>query len=139
MIRICLIGILVAALGGSAVGTANGAFPKPISSALPMYPERARTARIAGTVKVVFNVNATGEVSQPEAITGNPLLRASAEKAVATWKFEPKAMQPSARYETEFVYVLNVQQSKGEPKLTVSLTDFRRVEVASEVYVEVIE
>jgi hypothetical protein len=44
-------------------------------------------------------------------------------------------MQPNARYETDFVYDLRPQSEPGEPKLTVSMTDFRRVEVVSESYI----
>lgn len=114
-------------------------FPKPSSSALPTYPERARTARVAGSVKLWFVLNREGEVAQSGIISGNPLLRDAAAYTVASWKFPPNVLQPNVRLETEFIYVLNVQQKEGEPRLTVSMTDFRRIEITSELYVKPIE
>jgi TonB family protein len=113
-------------------------FPKPISSELPMYPEQAKSAHITGTVKLWFVVNESGGIAQAEVISGSTALRDGAVSVVKSWKFSVGSMQPKVRYETEFVYVLNVQSKSGEPKLTVSMVDWRRVEVASELYVEAI-
>lgn len=117
----------------------NAAFPKPVSSALPMYPEEARAARVAGNVKLSFVLNRKGEVVDTTIVSGNPLLRDAALNAVRSWRFRPDALRPDVRFETEFVYVLNVQPKEGEPSLKVSMTDFRRVEVVSELYVKAIE
>jgi TonB family protein len=124
---------------GTAAQTSKVFFPKPISSALPMYPEEARRARVAGTVNLWFMPNVNGEVTQTGVVSGNPLLRESAMSAVKSWKFLPNALRPDVRCETEFVYALNVQSKEGEPKLTVSMADYRRVEVVSELYVQPIE
>jgi TonB family protein len=113
--------------------------PKPISSDLPMYPEVARGARVSGDVILWFVPNANGEVTQVGVISGNPLLREFAMSAVKSWKFKPNVLEPGVRRKTEFVYVLNVQLREGAPKLIVSMTDYRRVEVVSELYVEPIE
>jgi TonB family protein len=104
-----------------------------------MYPERARASRVAGTVKLWFMLNGTGEVAEVGIVSGNPLLRDAAAEAVKSWKFQPNILPPSVRLETEFVYVLAVQANEGEPKLTVSVTDFRHVEIISELYVKPIE
>ena len=117
----------------------EGIFPKPISSDLPMYPERARAARVTGTVKLWFVLDESGEVAQAQVVSGSTLFRDAAVSAVKSWKFLTNGVQPKVRYETEFVYILNVQAKSGEPKLTVSMTDFRRVEISSELYVEAIE
>jgi TonB family protein len=120
--------------------SASGVFsPKPISSVLPAYPEGARTARIAGTVKLWFMLNGNGEVAEAGVASGNPMLREAAVSTVKSWRFEPKVLPPNVRFVTEFVYVLNVQAREGEPKLTVSMTDFRHLEIVSELYVKPIE
>jgi TonB family protein len=117
----------------------DGIFPKPISSELPMYPEKARSAHVVGTVNLWFVLDGSGDVTQAQSVSGNSMLRDAALSTVKSWRFSANSMQPNVRYETEFVYVLNAQQKKGEPKLIVSMTDFRRVEIVSEIYVEAIE
>jgi TonB family protein len=123
----------------AALVASDGIFPKPISSELPMYPERARSARVAGNVKIWFVLDGSGAVTQAQSVSGNPMLRDAAVSTVKSWKFLTNNVQSNVRYETEFVYVLNVQPKNGEPKLTVSMTDFRRVEIVSERYSEAIE
>ena len=132
-------GLLFLLLGVAFAGAPEAAFPKPISSALPMYPEEARAARVAGNVKLTFVLNGKGDVIDATIVSGNPLLREAALSAVKSWRFRPNALRPDVRFETEFVYVLNVQHKEGEPSLKVSMTDFRRVEVVSELYIKAIE
>ena len=114
-------------------------FPKPIFSQLPMYPELARRAHVAGTVRLWFVVNGNGEVVEVQSISGNPMLRDDAVGVVRTWRFPANSIASNVRHETEFVYVLNAQLNEGEPKLTVSMADFRQIEIVSEVHVDVIE
>jgi TonB family protein len=134
----CLVVFLVV-VGSPAQSPSNGGFPKPIYSELPTYPERARTAHVAGSVKMWFMMDESGGIAEAEIISGNSLLRDAAVKTVKSWKFRLEGIKPGARYETEFVYELNVQSKRGEPKLTVSMTDLRRVEIVSELYVVTIE
>jgi TonB family protein len=128
--------VFVAAMPLSASGEF---FPKPVASVLPEYPEDARSARVAGTVKLWFTLKANGEVAEAGVVSGNPLLRDAAVSTVKSWRFDPKALPANVRFETEFVYVLGVQPREGEPKLAVSLRDFRHVEIVSERYVKPIE
>lgn len=137
MLRV-IAGVLIVA-GTAAASTADASFPVPISSSLPIYPEGARAAHVAGTVKLWFTVNENGEIAQTGNISGNPLLREAAVSVVKSWKFRPNMFRLDVRLETEFVYVLNVQPKEGEPKLTVSMTDYRQVEVSSELFVKPIE
>ena len=123
----------------TAIHAADGLFPKPTVAELPVYPERARTARVARAVKLWFLLDANGRVSDAGVTAGNPLLRDAALRNVESWKFRPGSLAPQVRLETEFVYMLGVQQKPGEPKLTVTMVDFRLVEVVSELYVETIE
>jgi TonB family protein len=113
--------------------------PKPVYSALPTYPDLARYAHIVGQVKLWFIVDEGGAVSQVGIVSGHLIFRDAALSAVKTWRFRPGVMQPNTRYETEFVYDVRTQSEPGEPKLTVSMADFRRVEVVSEVYVTTIQ
>jgi TonB family protein len=133
---LAVITILLVLGATAALIASDGIFPKPISSELPMYPERARSSRVAGTVKIWFMLDGSGAVTQAQSISGNPMLRDAAVSTVKSWKFLANNVQANLRYETAFVYVLNVQPKNGEPKLTVSMTDFRRVEIVSERYAE---
>ena len=139
LLRLGLVAALLFASATGALSASDTSFPKPISSDLPMYPGRAWAARVAGTVRLRFVVDGNGKVARAQVISGNPLLRDAALATVRSWKFQANSVLPNVRHETEFVYVLNVQSKKGEPKLTVSMTDFRRVEVVTEMYVEPIE
>ncbi len=122
-----------------AVSALDQSFPKPIGSVLPTYPERARAARVAGIVKLWFILNGRGKVTEAGVVSGNQLLRDAAVSTVKSWRFDPKVLPANVRFETDFVYVLNVQANEGEPKLTVSMRDCRRVEIVSERYVKPIE
>lgn len=111
--------------------------PELSSSPLPMYPVVARNARMTGTVKLWFSLDSSGDVTQTEVISGHPVLREAALACVQSWKFDPHSITSTGkRYETEFVYTLGVQEKEGHPKLTISLADFRHVEVISELYTE---
>lgn len=132
-----LVVITALLIAGAATPSASDeVYPKPISSKFPMYPEQARTTHMAGTVKLLFVLDGNGAVTQTQAVSGNPMLRDAAVDIVKSWKFLPTSMHANVRYETEFVYDLDEQQKNREPKLTVSMTDFRKVEIVSELYVE---
>lgn len=133
------ISVLLVIVSAAAQTPSNRSFPKPIYSELPTYPERARTAHVAGPVKLWFIVDESGAIAEAGIVSGNSMLSDAALSSVKSWKFRPESIQPNMRYETEFIYDLNVQSKQGEPKLTVSMTDLRRVEVISEIYVRTIE
>ena len=133
--KLSCIALLLVVVSTGAQTPPNSSFSKPIYSELPTYPERARYAHIVGSAKLWFTADASGAVTQAEIISGHPIFADAALGVVKSWKFQPEAIKPNIRYETEFVYDLKSQSQPGEPKLTVSMTDFRRVEVVSEVYV----
>jgi TonB family protein len=137
-VKIVIAGLILIA-GTTVASTSSASAPKPASSVLPVYPEGARQARVAGTVTLWFELNGNGGVAQVGIASGNPLLRDAAMEVVRSWRFQPNTLPPNVRFETEFVYVLNVQAKEGEPKLTVSMTDFRHVKVVSELYVRPME
>jgi protein TonB len=58
----------------------------------PVYPERAKKAGIAGTVKVLLIIDVYGNVSSVDVLSVNPPgygFEVEAVKAVREWKFEP--------------------------------------------------
>jgi protein TonB len=55
----------------------------------PEYSPVARQMKVSGRVELEATVAATGEVEQVRAVSGNPLLTASAIAAVKKWKFTP--------------------------------------------------
>jgi TonB family protein len=57
----------------------------------PVYPPAAKAARASGEVVVEITVNAKGEVTGANAISGHPLLRLSAVQAARKAKFKPNA------------------------------------------------
>lgn len=112
---------------------------KPTSAELPNYPEAARMARVAGSVKLWFVLNGNGTVSEAGITSGSPLLRDSALANLKTWRFGLGTFKPNVKYKTEYIYRLDVQKQAGEPKLTISIVDARRVEITSELYVHPVE
>jgi TonB family protein len=57
----------------------------------PVYPPAAKAARASGTVVVQVTINEKGEVTSANAISGHPLLKASAVQAARKAKFKPNA------------------------------------------------
>ena len=117
----------------------NDAPRKPTSAELPSYPEAARMARVAGSVKLWFVLNGEGAVNEAGITSGSPLLRDSALANLKTWRFDLGTCKPNVKYGTEYIYRLDVQKQAGEPKLTISIVDARQVEITSELYVDPVE
>jgi len=55
----------------------------------PAYPPLAKSARIEGTVKLKLAISSTGAVTDATAISGHPMLIASAVEAAKQWKYQP--------------------------------------------------
>ena len=62
-----------------------------LSALLPPYPPLARAARVEGRVLIEIAVAETGTVYCARALSGHPLLRASAVAAARKWKLKPTA------------------------------------------------
>ncbi len=67
-------------------GVLNG---KAISKPAPPYPPAAKAARAQGTVTVEVIVDEEGKVISAKAVSGHPLLHASAESAARQARFSP--------------------------------------------------
>lgn len=68
----------------------------------PQYPEIARRANIAGTVKVEAVISPGGEVREAKVVGGHPLLGAAAVDAIKRWKYEPAPEQSTLIVEFNF-------------------------------------
>jgi protein TonB len=60
-----------------------------ISGDKPVFPAAARNARVQGIVEVEATVGPDGRVKQVKIVSGHPLLRDAALKAVRSWTFNP--------------------------------------------------
>lgn len=67
-------------------GVLNG---KAISLPKPVYPPAAKAAHASGTVVVQVTVDEEGKVISAKAVSGHPLLQASAEAAARQARFSP--------------------------------------------------
>jgi protein TonB len=67
-------------------GVLNG---KAISLPKPSYPPIARSARASGTVVVQVTIDETGKVVSARAVSGHPLLQATAVQAAYGARFSP--------------------------------------------------
>lgn len=131
MKRTILLLLVLAASVKAAEAASFQPLPKLISSELPQYPLDARAARIQGAVKLWFQIDSRGKVVRAETTSGHPLLRQAAIRDIKTWRFHVQDARPG-RFETEFVYRL-LEESSESPRVSVSMRDFRRVEIASEL------
>ena len=67
-------------------GVLNG---KATNLVKPAYPAAAKAVRAAGAVNVQVTIDETGNVISASAVSGHPLLRASAVQAARSSKFTP--------------------------------------------------
>jgi protein TonB len=63
--------------------------PVPTLKVIPAYPEEARSRNIAGNVELLVSVDAQGNVTHVEAISGPEELREAAVDAMLRWRFKP--------------------------------------------------
>lgn len=60
-----------------------------VKKVAPVYPPLARQARIQGTVILVIIISKSGDVQNPQLISGHPMLAPAAIEAVKQWKYHP--------------------------------------------------
>jgi TonB family protein len=83
--------------GPSAIRKSGGLLHgKAIRRVEPTYPEAAKAAQITGAVVVEIVIDKEGNVASARAISGHPLLRASAVEAASQWQFEPTVVEEKA-------------------------------------------
>src|SRR5215204_4782742 len=74
-------------------GVVNG---KATNLVKPPYPAAARAVRAAGAVNVQVTIDESGNVISASAVSGHPLLRASAVQAARSSKFSPTMLSGQA-------------------------------------------
>ena len=62
----------------------------------PVYPPRAREARVSGMVILQVTIDAKGEVSKVQVLRGHPLLDDAALEAVRQWRYSPTYLNGEA-------------------------------------------
>lgn len=70
-------------------GVLNG---KALELVQPRYPEAARAVRASGTVKIDVLISEKGRIISAEAISGHPVLVASARAAACSSRFSPTTL-----------------------------------------------
>ena len=85
------------------MATTAGAQARTLERRVPVeYPALAIRMRVAGTVTVLTEIDADGNVTDAKATAGHALLRQPAEKSVLHWKFAAAAKPSSANVNVRF-------------------------------------
>lgn len=67
-----------------------------ITRMIPIYPQIARAARIAGAVELMVLVGRDGKVLSVKVLSGSPLLAPAAKQAVEQWRYRPAILDGQA-------------------------------------------
>jgi TonB family protein len=105
-------------------------------SLMPTYPPIAATAHIEGDVRASFAVDAAGEVSSAEIISGPPLLHRPTAENIRSWKFSPAGEKSGANktYYTDFYYRISRRSAcENNRWVTVGMASFHEIEITAEV------
>lgn len=99
-------GVMGGVVGGVLGGTAGGPTPtKLLTKVDPVYPEKARQARIEGIVILEATIDAKGRVQNTRILRSIPLLDKAAADAVKQWVYEPIVIDGKAKSVTFTVTV----------------------------------
>jgi TonB family protein len=79
-----------------------------VSRVQPVYPPDAKAARIQGQVVLQAVISKTGDVSDLQVVSGDPLLTPAAVDAVKQWRYKP--------------YILNGNSVEVDTQVTVNFT-----------------
>jgi TonB family protein len=77
-------------------------------SAVPIYPQIAKIARVEGVVVLRASVDREGRVREVSVVSGHPMLTAAAADAVKRWRYKP--------------YLLNGEPVEAETTIQINFT-----------------
>ena len=89
--------------------TATAQTPTRLHVVSPVYPERAQSARVEGTVELQYGIGADGSVHDIKVLHAQPeeVFNAAALTALSQWWFEPSPnLDANARYTQHFAFAL---------------------------------
>lgn len=103
--------------------------PKVVAAVAPLYPPIAVAARAISDVIVDVKVDAAGNVTSAEAVSGHPLLQQAAKVAARRWRFESSEAKSSVRT-ARLTFVFRItEKDSPEAEITPMFLPPYRVEV----------
>jgi TonB family protein len=102
---------------GCALLSGPGKAVIPKAAVTPNYPPLAALARVSGNVVIRVGIDASGNVTKAELVSGHPLLAKAALDAARRWRFEREPIQ-SRTTEVEFEFVMLPERSASNIETT---------------------
>lgn len=135
MKKYILLAFTICLFTSSTVSAQTNATPKTISAGVvngkavelpkPEYPAAAMAIRASGAVNVQVTIDEQGNVISASAVSGHPLLRASAEQAARNSKFKPTYLSGQAVKVTGvIIYNFVPTQNNEERVKTLEIATF---------------
>jgi len=109
--------------------------PAVLKAVAPIFPATAIATNTSGTVLIEVEMNAAGEVTSVQSVSGHPLLRKSAENAARRWRFTSAASVRTVRL--IFAFSIMPKDTPTEA-LTPVFTPLYQVEVRHQPYEPII-
>jgi TonB family protein len=109
------------------------AFPKPVSLPKPPFPAAARAVRAQGEVIIAVTIGDDGKVIAAKAESGHPLLRAAAQLAARSSKFESSEQGAERDARLTYVFLADIEKKPGLDRYH---DPYRIVVISNSVFVD---